>query len=275
MKHILVATDFSQAAENALNQAATIAQKAGIGVVLFHVNNSHTEKLMAAAGEHQDHLASYMESLCEGITEKFGIACKPLVYEGSIFSEIPNEAADPDCVMLVMGTHGSQGIRQKLFGADLLKISRKSPVPVLAMPGAALKNSDTLQRILFPFGGHEKIDSKIDAVAFLAEILGSEVIFYSIDRFANKVSDTMRKQVEKAISVFDEKNIRHTTVRDEMTSFSVGFANQTLAYAKANGIHLIAVMSTKSDNLSFITEVDREALINNDAGISILLTTDL
>ncbi len=275
MKHILVATDFSEAAENALNQAATIAQKAGIGVVLFHVNNSQTDKLMAAAGEHEDHLASYMERLCQGVTEQFGIACKPVVYGGSIFSEIPNEAADPNCVMLVMGTHGSKGIRQKLFGADLLKISRKSPVPVLAMPGAAPKNANVFNRILFPYGEHENCDSKGNAVTFLAKTLGSEVILYTIDRYDGKVSDSSRKHIGKVVSIFEEKKIRHTTVRDEMTSFSVGFANQTLAYAKANGIHLIAVMSTKSDNLTFITEVDREALINNDAGISILLTGDL
>lgn len=275
MKHILVATDFSQAAENALTQAGIIAKNADTGIVLFHVKNSHTVKMMASAGRDIEDLETYMAEMCETQTKKYSIPCRPLVKEGSIFSEIPNEAGDPDCVLLVMGTHGSHGLRQKLFGADLLKIARKSSVPVLAMPDNAVKSPDVFKRILFPYGGHEKFDSKIQAVSFLAESLGSEVVLYTIDRYANKVSETTRGQIEKAISIFNERGISHARVRDEMTSFSVGFANQTLAYAKTNKIHLIAVMSTKSDNLSFISEVDREALINNDAGISILLTSDM
>ncbi len=275
MKHILVATDFSKPAGNALNQAAAIAQKAGVGVVLLHIKNTHTGRMLADAGQNSKDLESYMAEICEGLSMKFDIKCRPLVKEGSIFSEIPHEAGNPECLMLVMGTHGTHGLRQNLFGADLLKIARKSSVPVLAIPANATKSTDGLKRILFPYGGHEIFDSKIHGVAFLAEALNAEVILYTIDQFSSRISDKTKKQIDRAISVFDEKNIRHSAVRDDMTSFSVGFSKQTLAYAQTNDIHLIAVMSTKSDNLSFISEVDREALINNEAGISILLTSDL
>jgi nucleotide-binding universal stress UspA family protein len=274
MKYAILASDFSQAAENALVHAATIAKKAHLDLVILHIKNNHTEKLLEAVGQESGDLEPYMKSICDAASNTYGIQCRPVVREGSIFNEISHEASDPDCVMLVMGTHGSRGLRQKLFGADLLKIAKKPTIPVLATPDNARLVNDGIQRILFPYGGREHFEQKLKAVAFLAGLYSAEVVFYTIDRPGMHMGEKTKASIEKAVVTLTEKGIRHQMVRDEMKSFSIGFANQTLAYAKENSIQMIAVISTPGDKLAFISEVDKEALINNEYGISILLTAD-
>jgi hypothetical protein len=59
-----------------------------------------------------------------------------------------------------------------------------------------------------------------------------------------------------------------------MTEFSVGYSKQTMHFAQKEDATLIAVMSTASDDFSFLSTVDKENLINNELGLSILLTSD-
>lgn len=273
MSKILVPTDFTPAAENALELACQMASIGNQEVVLFHVISSATDDLLKKKGKKRDELVTYMNELCLLSDDNHAVKVVSKTSEGGIITNIVDASAEHGVEWVMMGTHGTRGIRQSLFGADVLKIAEQAPVPVLTIPDNADTNKG-IRKILFPFGGHEQFQNKIDAVASLASHFEAEVIFYSIDRHAAEVSKSVMDRIEEAGEHYSREGIPNSLKIDEDKSFSVGFAKQTLSFAEENEADVIAVMASDAGSLSFISSVDRENLINNEKGISILLVNE-
>ena len=273
MIKILVPTDFSAAADNAFELACQISAVGNQEIELLHVKGGSTEKLLKEKNKSFDQLEEYLDELCKSAVNQHAVSVKYRIAEGSILTTIPEIASEPEVALVVIGTHGTRGIRQKLFGADILKIAEKTPVPVLSVPDVVDAKSG-IKRIVFPHGAHENFENKVSAVAMLASHFDADVHFYSINRPAAEISKNIHRNIEKAEEYFKQEGISSERVKEEMTQFSVGFANQTIKYAEKVGAKMIAVMANDSGNLSFISSVDRENLINNDKGISILLVSE-
>ncbi len=273
MSKILVPTDFSPAAENAFELACQISSVGNQKIELLHIKGGSTDKLLKEKNKSFDQLEEYLDELCKSAMDQHAVKANFRIEEGNILTAIPTVASEPEIVLVVMGTHGTRGIRQKLFGADALKIAERSPAPVLTVPDVMNAKSG-VRRIIFPHGGHENFENKVNAVAMLAGHFNADVHFYSINRPAAEISKSIHKNIDKAEEFFNQEGIPTERVREDMTQFSVGFANQTIKYAEKAGADMIAVMANDSGNLSFISSVDRENLINNDKGISILLVSE-
>lgn len=273
MSKILVPTDFSPAAENAFEFACQISAVGNQEIELLHIKGGSTEKFLEEKNKAPHQLEDYLEKLCGQTMDRHAVKSNYRVEEGNILTAIPKVASESEVTLVIMGTHGSKGIRQKLFGADVLKIAERSPAPVLTVPDVSDAKSG-IKRIVFPYGGHESFDNKVSAVVMLATHFDADVHFYSIKRAAAEISPSIQKHIQKAEELLTKEGIAHVRVKEEMTEYSVGFANQTLKYAEKVGGGMIAVMANDSGNLSFISSVDRENLINNDKGISILLVSE-
>lgn len=271
MTKILVATDFSPASRNALHVACMIAQLSEDSVTLFHVKNSYTKSLLADVDKNPEELDSYMDDLSSTAAERFNVKCDYKVQDGSIFSDINELASKQEYRFILLGTHGVKGIRQSLFGADILKIAGDAPVPVMAVPDKA-EPSNFLEKIVFPYGGHTHFERKVKVVSFLAKLFDSEIHLYSVEREGMPISEETRLNIEKAREHFSSNGISHKMVSEKMEDFSIGFAHQTMRYAQSIQAKLIAVMASTSEKFAFISEVDKEALINNKEGIGVLLT---
>ena len=87
-------------------------------------------------------------------------------------------------------------------------------------------------------------------------------------------SDASSANVTDAMKHFESEGIEAELVQESVEGYSVGFASQTLDFAKREKAAIISVMSTPSKELSVISASDKEVLINNEDGISILLTGD-
>jgi len=273
MKKLLVPTDFSPAADNAFELACQISAVGNQDIELLHIKGGSTEKLLKEKNKTFDQLEEYLAELCKSAVNQHAVSVKYRIVEGSILTTIPEIASEAEVALVVIGTHGTRGIRQKLFGADVLKIAERSAAPVLTVPDVVHAGSG-IRRIIFPYGGHKSFENKVNSVAMLASHFNADVHFYSVKRAAAEIGKDIRKNISRAEDYFTREGISHERVEEEMTEYSVGFANQTIKYAEKSGANMIAVMAGDKGNLSFISSVDRENLINNDKGISILLVSE-
>ncbi len=273
MSKILVPTDFSPAADNAMELACRMAAVGNQEIVLFHVLGGATEKLLKKKGKSNDELESYMQEICQKAKDHHAVNAVVRIDEGSLIPSVVSAASEFEMEWMIMGTHGTRGLRQALFGADALKIAEKSPIPVLTVPDVA-DVSKGINRILFPFGGHASLGNKVKAVGVMAQSFNAEVEFYSIDRPDSEIDKSVYSTITQAEQQYTNEGVPHKRVIDEARTYSVGFAKQTLAHAEEVGANIIAVMASDESQLSFISGVDRENLINNDSGISILLVAE-
>jgi len=136
-KNILVPTDFSPGAGDALEYAVTLASKLDAKVHLLNVVSLQT--LGAAMGVPVT--SSVVESIFDGNQKELDrlIAshagrCQfaPAVMDtGDARAQIEHQAAKLHADLIVMGTHGRRGFQRLLIGSVAEAIARVAPCPVL------------------------------------------------------------------------------------------------------------------------------------------------
>lgn len=172
MKKILVPTDFSKAAENALKVAAIIAKSQQAEIYLMHMLevpmqqvdpvNAHSEVpevlffMKLAHKKFEDLLNNdYLKDVTVHETVKANIS----------FNEIKKTCKELAIDMIVMGSHGASGLKEMFVGSNAEKVVRTSEVPVLV-----IKNEhDNFDIKNFVFASDFKNDNKEtyqQAVAF-------------------------------------------------------------------------------------------------------------
>lgn len=138
ISHIVVGTDFSDPAEEAVRTAADWAARFGAQVTLVHalavpeLDDEEVEQpipehreLEAAVHDHLDRLAGRMLSGVEHRTA--------MIRARSAAEALTRLAADESADLLVVATHGRSGITRLLLGSVAEQVSRLSSVPVMTV----------------------------------------------------------------------------------------------------------------------------------------------
>jgi nucleotide-binding universal stress UspA family protein len=135
VKRILVATDFSEQSEKALEWAKCFADAFKAKLVLLHVIDvfslSETGALMTGMdplGAIREQVRSHMDRLKTAFP-----GADIMVREASPRPTIVELASELDCDLIVMGTHGRSGLVHLLLGSVAEYVVRHSKVPVLTV----------------------------------------------------------------------------------------------------------------------------------------------
>lgn len=134
---ILVPTDGSPAADAAIEHAIDIASKYGSRVHALYVVDGAAYSTLEAGSE------IVIEALEEEGTEATarveraatdaGVDAVTTVKTGTAYRSITEYVADNGIDLVVMGTHGRQGIDRYLLGSVTERVVRTSDVPVLTV----------------------------------------------------------------------------------------------------------------------------------------------
>lgn len=135
LKHLLVATDFSEDADNAVDFAAGLAQELKASLTLMtstyigdtpEVSQSYIEKIRSEAQERIEAVRQRVEDT--------GVAVKVVMASGPPAQRITETAQKEAADMIVMGTHGRTGLRHMLIGSVAERVVRHATCPVLVVP---------------------------------------------------------------------------------------------------------------------------------------------
>jgi nucleotide-binding universal stress UspA family protein len=248
-----------------IEQAAILSSSSGSSLVLLNIADRSAD------------LASIKVKLAGKAIKasvKYNVTCDSKVREGSIFNEIHAEAEEQDYLLVVIGTHGVRGLKQKLIGADILKIITKLPVPTLVVQSSSPFRT-SFSKIVLPVATHQAYENILLAVVMIGNLFKSEVHIYSIERPGFGWPEPLKRNLEKTKEIFDENGIRYIRVNEKQTVLSVGFARQTLQYSKKTGADLIAMMSVSSEEYHYFADQDKENLLTNDSGIPVLCASNI
>ena len=147
MKSILVPTDFSKAAQNALDVAASLAIKSKAQVILLHVveeleeGSFNVEGETAAAGdwEHKIFTTKMIQKAKQQLSKaanaliERGINVKQLLRVGSPYHGIQAIITEHKADLIVMGINGASRLEDILIGSTTEKVVRRSSCPVLSV----------------------------------------------------------------------------------------------------------------------------------------------
>ncbi len=260
MKDLLCTTDLTPASDAALRKALALADRMGTRVSLLHV---------LGKAERTDERRAQMQAAMEKQVESVGgTGVRILLIEGD-FKDVIVEESGKDRSLLVMGTHGPHGLRQSLFGADILKLVRRSHVPSFVVQAGSAVDGD-LSRIVLPVAGHATIARLLDAVCILATAHSAEVHVFQLMRPGEQPSDELLRNKLAMLQRLEQEGIAHVEANVPQAGFSVGFSGPTVEYAKSIGAGCIAIMAHASEEYRYIADAEKERILANEALVPVL-----
>jgi len=140
MSTILYTTDFSDAAENALNFAVRMAESSQSKLLLFHTYDipyDHSERVDADIEAMKKKSRKAMDKLESSIRSRpdlENLEVETIIGTGSTVTSILETAREVQPNLIVMGTRGASGIKKLIFGSNTAEIIMHSEFPVLAIP---------------------------------------------------------------------------------------------------------------------------------------------
>lgn len=140
MKRILVPTDFSEHAENALKIASQIAKKNDAEIIILHMLELPSQMNDAILGgasipETMLFMKKANEMLDEVSSKPYldGIQITEIAKIDKPIHGITQISKDYDIDLIIIGSHGSSGIEELLIGSNTEKVVRNSEIPVLVI----------------------------------------------------------------------------------------------------------------------------------------------
>jgi len=263
---ILIPVDFTEASDKAIEFGIHIASKMHAGISLLHVFED--------GGMTMEECEEELRKLSHNINARDDAFSDYICQKGSIFEVIPEIASKSAFRMMILGAHGRKGLRQKFFGADIIKLLRRIPIPALVVQKKSVISDKGFTTTVFPVGSHDAYERKIEAMFLIAGLCDPEIHIYSISKPGFDQSEKLRENIKLTEQRFTEKSLKYFRVDEDQNVFSVGFAKQTLAYAEEVGANMISIMVNPTKEYAYFADSDKEAIIMNEQCIPVLCTSD-
>ncbi|OIQ20358.1 universal stress protein [Lacinutrix sp. MedPE-SW] len=140
MKKILVPTDFSKEAENAIKVAAQLGEKHGCELILLHMLDLPLVQLNAGSAPADLPEAVYFMKLAHKQFEDImnqpflqNVTVTEMVDFHDINTGIKEVSKAHDIDLIIMGSHGATGLKEMFIGSNAEKLVRTSDIPVLVI----------------------------------------------------------------------------------------------------------------------------------------------
>jgi len=274
MKKILVPTDYSDCADNAMDVAKVIATRSGAELFVIHMEEVVPEvahvlhKSVIIENPHQvGHARLQLQKRVDAL-EKEGLKAK------AVF--VPNEGKEAleDYIkpfgidFMVMGSHGAKGIREAVIGSKTQKVIKKASVPVLVIKRPN-KNFNP-KRIIFASTFRGDVRKPLHEVADFARLWNAELDLVFLNLLAHLIEENEAKRIMAEQLLESVPDIRYTLNISETNDEEWGISK----FARIVEADVIAVVydAQTGFNRLFNSSV-AEKLINHE-DIPILVMTD-
>lgn len=251
MKNILLPTDFSPNADNALNFAVEIARKIKGNLILLHAYsvqlidpNMPAEIYLSAYQEEEKSAKENLEELSKRISESNKdingnniFTTEAIVTQGLVVDEVLSLIKDFKIDIVIMGTHGASGITEMILGSNAASIIEKATVPVLAIPGNAVYKD--INNLVYAY---DDIKSGLPSFKWLlefAKIYDSEITLLHIIESGKDTADINQKEFEKIRQTVTYDKIRLELVKEENILEGIN------DYVNSNNVNVLAMAIRK------------------------------
>ncbi|HET8839786.1 MAG TPA: universal stress protein [Flavobacteriaceae bacterium] len=186
MKRILVPTDFSDQAENALKVAAQLAKKYGSEIYLLHMLELPLQLIDPSRSGSQNLPESmfFMKLAHQRFDEVMkrpyleGVKVHETVEFHEAFEGIMEISQQHRCDLIIMGSNGATGLKEVFIGSNTEKVVRHSEIPVLVIKNENANfhvyefifATDFTSKMREPFSEAVNLARKLDAKIHLVYI---------------------------------------------------------------------------------------------------------
>jgi nucleotide-binding universal stress UspA family protein len=183
MNKILVPTDFSDNAYNALEYAINLSKKTGAEILVFnafHMPASNTNVMIDISDVLKEGVEENLKTLTTKVAQQYPeIELETKCAYGLPDMMIPTVAKEEKVDLVVMGTKGESGLKTALFGSVTIHSIQHSTIPLLVVPENA-KFSDFKEIVLAADYITEEKQMKLDVLRELTTTFGANIDVVSV-----------------------------------------------------------------------------------------------
>ena len=182
IENILVPTDFSTCAKNAVINAISLAEATGARLILvsaFHVPVPHarvgaTAIVHSLAKEVEETVKEDFENLKNSLPQLDKINYESVIEHGFTVEGILSAVAKYDIDIIIMGTHGASGVEEIIIGSNTHSVIKRARVPVLAIPEHA--SIQKIENVVLA-SDYREIDDykKLDPLKMIIDLFNAEL----------------------------------------------------------------------------------------------------
>ncbi|MEO8822314.1 MAG: universal stress protein [Ginsengibacter sp.] len=249
MKQILIPTDFSNCAGNAIDFAVQSAKIMPMEITLLHSfelnDNMYTDYIGVNREFNQTMLTGAKENLAnlkKSMEENDGVTVDTLISKDSLQEAITEALRENEFELIVMGTLGASGIKEKLWGSRTSSTIGKSGIPVIAIPNEYQWKKP--QKILFATNQFEK-DSAILNIIF--ELAGLYMASVQVAVFTDEEVDKAGTFLENKRKISEyETFLKETYNENTLTSahlYGENFSETLQDFIKKNDIDMLVMVT--------------------------------
>ncbi len=141
MKKIIVPVDFSEQSKFAIKAAASLAKKHNAEILALHMLELNQAMITSSEGFHPEQIVFFIK-LAEKRFKEFldtpwleGVTVTPIIKHYKVFSEVNEVAEEHGADLIVMGSHGSDGLKEIFVGSNAERVVRNAEIPVVVVKG--------------------------------------------------------------------------------------------------------------------------------------------
>lgn len=256
---VLVASDFSEIGDIAIDNAVEFAKLLNFKVCILHVVDKNTKANLKKEKKSIDSINEKLDAIARDIKSKHSIEVDYVAKEGTIFTAIASVAEEIGASFLLIGTHGKIGI-QHLLGSFALKVVKSSPCPIIVYQKRVLESK--YNNIVFPLDLSMGSKQKVRYAINLAKLFGATIHLFALNETDEFNAIKMKNNYVQVKTMLEKANVDFT----EKFSDEKGpnFGKQIMTFSESINADLIMI-STNPDQLSlnFIGSIDEQIIYNN------------
>jgi len=258
MKKILVPTDFSPNSTKAIDYAVQVAKINKSEIFIVHACNlidTNPQIRPELQNEYNKAIADEafekLDILKNSIKETEHIEITTQLYDGNVNDTILDATKDFDADIIIMGTLGITGLKDKIFGSKTASIIGKSQIPVIAIP--LEYEWQEPKKILLAINNFKEASDLVHPVFTLASIFNAQVHLAIFSDEEDIVNDEHFKKAEEIILIKETLKSKYP-YRDIEAHHLSGYKFQDTLneYIQNNQIDLLAMITHKRN---FITNI--------------------
>ncbi len=172
---ILVPTDFSAKAKNALTLAAKMALRHNAKLIIMHAVHSQYVidrggKQMIGADtvqQNRDSAESHLQRLHESVRNEYAVDIETILSAQNLVESVNEVIVTHGVDLVVVGTAGRQSVKEFILGSNSYSMMLHAAASVLLVPQDFQKS--TFKKILFPVRVENELHQKAELSLLLAE----------------------------------------------------------------------------------------------------------